>query len=333
MLEPDRHPKPRVLVTSGVARVDPRGLEQFRADGFELDLRYELSGIRDEDVLVAALEGAWGVIAGTEQYTRSVLERRPDLRVIARCGVGYDAIDMAAADDTQTVVATTPGANDESVAEFAVALAVAILEKFSRGARSLADETIAVIGLGAIGRGVARRFIGFGARVLGVDPYADPRICCRDGIELTNLNQALTSAGLVSVHVPLSRHTSGMIGAPELALMPQDALLVNTSRGEILDESALVHALDTRSIGGAALDVFIDEPLALDHPLRRTPMTLLTGHVAGITQASVRAMLDDTLASLQRVRDGAWPEKGAMNGADFAPRPFRSAPATVESAG
>lgn len=318
------HPRPRVLVTSGVARLDPRELEPFRKAGFELELRYELSGIRDEDALVAALDGVWGVVAGTEHYTRGVLARCPGLRVIARCGVGYDAIDIAAADDNGTVVAITPGTNDESVAEFAVALAAAILDEVGLGVRTLAGETIAVIGLGAIGFAVARRFAGFGARVLGVDPWADDGRCRAAGIELTSMTAALTSAGVVSLHVPLSARTVGLIGQTELALMAPDALLVNTSRGEIVDEAALVRALESRAIGGAALDVFRDEPLPGGHPLRRTPSTLLSGHLAGMTQASVAAMLDHTLTNLCAVRRGEAPQRAMVNAADFAIVPFRT---------
>lgn len=323
--------RPRLLVTSGVARLDRCELDHFREAGFDLDLRYELSGIRDEDTLVDALDGVWGVIAGTEQYTHGVLERRPDLRVIARCGVGYDAIDIAAADDTGTVVAITPGANDESVAEFAVALAAAILDEVAPSARTLAGETIAVIGLGAIGFAVARRFVGFGARTLGVDPWADAERCREAGIELTSITAALTAAGIVSLHVPLNAHTAGLIGEPELTLMAPDALLINTSRGEIVDEAALVRALESGDIGGAALDVFHDEPLPAGHPLRKTPSTLLAGHIAGMTRASVAAMLDHTLENLCAVRRGEAPERGMVNEATFAIVPFE--PCTPVGAG
>ncbi|WP_182256345.1 NAD(P)-dependent oxidoreductase [Microbacterium esteraromaticum] len=312
MNDDTRNQAKRLLVTSGVARLDRRHLEQFSEAGFELDLRYELSGIRDEETLVDALDGAWGVIAGTEHYTRAVLERSPGLRVIARCGVGYDAIDVDAADDLGTVVTTTPGANDESVAEFAVALAVALLGR-AAPARRLADETVAVIGLGAIGMGVARRFAGFGSRVLGVDPWADPAACRAEGIELTGMPAALAAAGVISLHVPLSSATAGLIGAEQLALMPPDSLLVNTARGEIVDEGALLDALRSGSIGGAALDVFLDEPLPPGHPIREVSSTILTGHIAGMTQASVMAMLDDTLAHLLRIRAGMLPRRGVVN--------------------
>lgn len=313
----------KLLVTSGVARIDPRKLAQFREAGFELAFRYDLSGRRDDDLLIEALDGVWGVLAGTEFYTRRVFAESPGLRVISRCGVGYDAIDIDAADEYEKMIVTTPGTNDESVGEFALALALALLDKVCPG-RSLSGETVTIVGLGAIGLGVARRLTGFGCRVIGVDPFADTDACKELGIELSGLRDALVRAGIVFLHAPLNSRTKGMIGAPELELIPPDGLLINTARGGIVDEDALLRALANRRICGAGIDVFAEEPLPHDHPMRNSPATVMAGHIAGMTHASVAGMLNQALASLIDIRDGRVPDQGVVNTRLLTPRHYGS---------
>ena len=304
----------RLLVTSGVARIAPERLEQFSAAGFELAYAYELSGTYDEESVVAAVAGFWGVLAGTEVYSRAVLARLPELCAIARCGVGVDAIEVDAATELGVTVITTPGTNDESVAEFAVGLILTTMGMGSTSGRgSLTGETVGIVGLGAIGLAVARRLQPFGCRILGVDPVADVAECSRLGVELTSLDSALVRAGVVTLHAPLTSSTRGLIGSRELALMSSDACLVNTARGGLVDELALSRALSSRRLRAAAIDVFEDEPLPLTHPLRTTPATLVTGHVAGMTTASVHAMLDAALDGLFDLSRGRRPVRGALN--------------------
>ena len=304
----------RLLVTSGVARIAPRRLEQFAAAGFELEYAYDLSGTYDAESVVAAVAGFWGVLAGTEVYSREVLTRLPELRAIARCGVGVDAIDVDAASELGVTVITTPGTNDESVAEFAVGLILATMDMGGAAGRALlTGETVAIVGLGAIGLAVARRLQPFGCRILGVDPVADAGDCHDLGIELASLDSALARAGVVTLHAPLNSTTRGLIGARELALMSSDATLVNTARGGVVDEAALARALATRQLRAAAIDVFEDEPLPLTHPLRSTPATLVSGHVAGMTTASVDAMLDAALTGLLDLSRRRRPVRGALD--------------------
>ena len=317
----------RLLVTSGVARIAPERLEQFSAAGFELEYAYDLSGTYDAESVVAAVAGFWGVLAGTEVYSRDVLGRLPELRVIARCGVGVDAIDVQAATELGVTVITTPGTNDESVAEFAVGLILAAMGLGAgAGAASLTGETVAIIGLGAIGLGVARRLAVFDCRILGVDPMADLDRCHALGIELTSLDSALARSGVVTLHAPLTSATRGLIGARELSLMSSDAVLVNTARGGVVDELALSRALTSRRLRAAAIDVFEDEPLPAAHPLRSTPATLVTGHVAGMTTASVRAMLDAALVGLTDVSQRRQPVRGAVNAVSAVSRVAAEAP-------
>jgi phosphoglycerate dehydrogenase-like enzyme len=316
----------RLLVTSGVARIAPERLEQFSAAGFQLEYAYDLSGTYDTESVVAAVAGFWGVLAGTEVYSREVLSRLPELRAIARCGVGVDAIDLDAASELGVTVITTPGTNDESVAEFAVGLILATLGLGGAAGRSsLTGETVAIVGLGAIGLAVARRLRPFGCRILGVDPVADAGECHDLGIELASLDSALVRAGVLTLHAPLTSATRGLIGARELALMSSDATLVNTARGGVVDEAALARALATRQLRAAAIDVFEDEPLPPNHPLRSTPATLVTGHIAGMTTASVRAMPDAALNGLVDLSHVREPVRGALN-AVAEPRVAAEAP-------
>lgn len=307
-------PRRRLLITSGVARIAPERLEQFAAAGFELEYGYQLSGTYDAASVVRALDGFWGVLAGTEVYSREVLSGLPELRVIARCGVGVDAIDVDAARELGVTVITTPGTNDESVAEFAVGLILATMGLGGDvGRASLTGETVAIVGLGAIGLAVARRLRPFGCRLLGVDPVADVDACRSLGIELASLDSALVRAGVVTIHAPLTSATRGLIGARELALLSNDACLVNTARGGVVDEAALSRALASRELRAAAIDVFEDEPLPPTHPLRSTPATIVTGHVAGMTTASVHAMLDAALRGLVDLSHGRQPVRGALD--------------------
>jgi phosphoglycerate dehydrogenase-like enzyme len=155
---------------------------------------------------------------------------------------------------------------------------------------------------------------------------ADLDRCHALGIELTSLDSALARSGVVSLHAPVTSATRGLSGARELSLMSSDAVLVNTARGGVVDELALSRALTSRRLRAAAIDVFEDEPLPAAHPLRSTPATLVTGHVAGMTTASVRAMLDAALVGLTDVSQRRQPVRGAVNAVSAVSRVAAEAP-------
>lgn len=312
----------RVLVTSEVAQRDPLALERFRQAGFELVERYDLNACRHDATLREALTGMWGSLAGTERYTRAVLEGSTTLRVVARCGVGYDTVDVAAASAAGVAVLTTPGANVGAVADFTLALMLSSLQRLqvdddrhraraeppAAGGRPLAGATVGVVGLGAIGRAVVERLQGFGCRILGVDPLVGAEECHRIGVENGDLHAVLPRVDVLTLHVPLTPHTRGMIGPDELALLPSGAVVVNTARGGIVDEGALVRELASGRLWGAGLDVFADEPMMPNHPLTSLETALLGGHVASFTLGSVRATLEGALAGLQAVSAGRVPD-------------------------
>jgi D-3-phosphoglycerate dehydrogenase / 2-oxoglutarate reductase len=314
-----------VLISAGTRHTGDR-LHPLEAAGFDLVHHYELDNTRNEALLAHALDGAWATIAGSEAYTRLVFESAPSLKAIARFGVGYDGIDVSAATERGVVVLTVPGANADSVADFALTLMLACVRRLravdeavrsgewrlTELAGDLASATVGIVGLGRIGRAVATRLNGFGCRILAVESEPDLDFCARFDIELAALDEALAEVDVLTLHVPLTAETRHLIGARELALMRPTAIVVNTSRGGVVDEAALIEALEDGRIGGAALDVFEEEPLPVDHPLSRLPNVVLSGHAATFTRLSVRRITDAVVAGLLELHGGGLPS-GCVN--------------------
>jgi D-3-phosphoglycerate dehydrogenase len=306
---------PLVVVTASTFDLaDRQTAGALRSAG--LGIRSQVGGTPEADLRLA-LADAVGAILGAEPIDACTLASCPHLRVIARTGVGVDAIDIDAATSAGVVVTTTPGANDASVAEHTVALMLAAVRRIvpldsdvRRGAwdaaraefgGSLGGATVGVIGLGSIGLRVAALVEAFGARVVGHDPFAA-------GNRVSNLPLAhlLDVSDVVSLHVPLTEATRGMIGATEFASMHRIPILVNTSRGAVIDQAALVDALDRRLIAGAAFDVFEHEP-PTGSPLLGRRDVVLSPHVAAFSPNSVAAMNQAAVRSVIDVLSGVCP--------------------------
>jgi D-3-phosphoglycerate dehydrogenase/(S)-sulfolactate dehydrogenase len=316
----------RIALISETAQLGSGQLSPLQSAGFELVDRYELIGVLDEQALIDGLQGIWATVAGSEPYTRRVLERCPELRAIARCGVGYDAIDVAAATERGVAVLITPGANADAVADLALALALACLRRLldldgavrSGGWRpnvllgDLAGSTVGIVGLGTIGRAVARRLSGFGCRILAVESAPDLDFCAALGIELTTLESVLPEADVLTLHVPLTDATRHLISTEELALLRPGAIVVNTARGAVVDTAALVGALASGRLGGAGLDVFEEEPLPPGHPLFEMPNVVLSGHAATFTHGGIAKTLDAVARNLLDLDAGRIPA-GCVN--------------------
>jgi phosphoglycerate dehydrogenase-like enzyme len=276
------------------------------------------------------MEDAVAGIVSTDPFDAAVFAACPKLRVLARVGVGIDSIDLAAATAAGVVVTTTPGANDQVVADHTLALMLATVRRivetdrsvrageWSRGgpltAWDLHGRTVGIVGLGAIGQAVARRLRGFDCIVLGHD--VEPRQVM--GVESLPLDELLTRSHVVTVHVPLSGSTRGLIGKRELALLPAGAIVVNAARGGIVDEEALVQALRSGRVRAAALDVFADEPPA-GSPLLELPNVVLSPHVAALSEGSIRRMLSMAAQSVVAVLEGREPA-GVVNPPALAAR-------------
>ncbi len=318
-------PAPIVLVTYGGFALDhPEAGGRLRDAGFDLRVRPRASN-RTPDELVALCHDAVAVIAVADPFDATVFPLAPELRVIARTGVGLDSIDLDAAARAGVVVTVTPGMNDETVADHALALMLSALRglpaqdaqvrdggwrDFGLPLAQLHGATVGLIGYGAIGRAVARRARGFGAEVIAHDPIlADAEA----DVPLVALDELLARSDVVSIHAPLNDATRGLIDAAAIARMRPGAVLVNTARGPIVDEAAVVDALERGQLGAAGLDVFEVEPPA-GRPVTRVRGLTLTPHVGGISDASNLAMSRSAVTAVLDVLDGRTPEHVAAAG-------------------
>jgi D-3-phosphoglycerate dehydrogenase len=253
--------------------------------------------------LIPLVREADGFIAGLDQIDASVIAAAARLKVIARYGVGIDRVDVAAATRRGIVVTNTPGANSAAVAELAIGLMLALARDLCRADRAirrgewlrvtgvgLRGKAVGLVGFGAIGREVASRLKGFGCRILASDPYVAPDAIEGAGAEPASIDVLLAAADFVSLHMTVTPSTEGMVDASFLGKMKPGAFLVNTARGELIDEPAVANALQSGRLRGAALDCFRMEPPPDGHPLLQLPQVLATPHMAAHTDEAVQAM-------------------------------------------
>jgi D-3-phosphoglycerate dehydrogenase len=270
------------------------------------------------------LKGAYAVFLGTwVKFTAELMDISPDLKVISRTGVGVDNVDIAAATKRGIMVLNTPYANAVSVAEHAVTLMLALAKQLffldssirtdNFKARRLNlpvdidSKTLGLIGCGGIGRLVAQKCRnGFNMNVLGYDPYLKT---APEGIELVNqLEEIYRRSDFVSIHLPLTEETRNLINAYSLAHFKSSAILINTSRGGIVDEAALAQALDAGQIAGAGLDVFSQEPVPLNSPLMTARNLIMTPHSAALTQECVVRVATAAAEGIIQAIEGREPE-------------------------
>ncbi|HET6865394.1 MAG TPA: NAD(P)-dependent oxidoreductase [Solirubrobacteraceae bacterium] len=296
--------------------------ELERIDGIEVVPRYELARTREESVVAEGVAGAWAAVAGSEPYTRSVFAAAPDLKAVLRWGTGSDAIDIAAATDAGVAVITTPGVNAEAVADMALTLMLACIRRLPAldqavrtatwrldgPTRDLAGATVGVVGLGAIGRAVTRRLRGFGCRVLALEPYPDKDFCAEYEVELTDLEGMLPRVDVLTLHAPANPTSRGLIGAPQLRTLPNHAVVINTARGDLVDQAALAAALRDGEIAAAGLDVFEHEPVAPDDPILAAPNTIVSGHISSYTELGLDRTKEALIANVRAVVAGRLPE-------------------------
>ncbi len=318
-------PMPTVVGTSIDIGSGPH-LEILKSAGFFFREVSRSLDLRKNDQLISALTEADSVIAGAEPYPRNVIEALPKLRVIARSGVGYDAIDLAACDRAGVVVMTTPGVNHHSVAEHTFALLFGVARDFPMADRRVRDgkwkrtngprvmgSTLGLVGLGRIGQAVATRAIGVGMKVVAYEPYPSQEFLAKWPIELLSLDDLLARSDYVSLHSPLTPQTRHLINASTLARMKPGSVLLNTARGGLVDEAALCDALRSGRLRGAGLDVFEVEPLPLDSPLLKFDNVLFAGHTAGMDNESKYDTFKMCAESTVKLYNGAWPTECIVN--------------------
>ncbi|MFM1768735.1 MAG: hypothetical protein RJA22_1264 [Verrucomicrobiota bacterium] len=322
----------KVLLTARTLDVAGAGaLELLRGAGCEL-VRPPKFGPLTEAELRPLLPGMDAVLASMDKFTAAVLggPEAASLKIISRWGVGYDAIDVPAATGQGIVVAFTPGLLNDAVADYAMALLFALARRVHEGHLSMREgrwapgwghdisgKTLGIVGCGRIGQAVARRAQGFGMRLLGHDVASPPEAAAL-GVEFVPLDRLLAESDFVTLHAALTPETRGLLGEARLRRMKRSAYLINTARGAMVDEAALVRALEEGWIAGAALDAFVAEPLAAEHPLRRAPNVLLTPHQASFgydTGERVSVAAAQAIVDLMQGRRPRWVVDPAVFGA------------------
>jgi len=309
--------------------IEKEAIDLIRKAGYEV----VLSPDPKPETVQPLLKGVQGIILRTGiRMTRELMSHADDLWVISRTGAGVDNVDVQAASEMGILITSVPGANTISVAEHAIALIFALVKylplmdrevrrdhfdiRFKNLPRDLRGKTLGVIGLGRIGSELARTCRqAFGMHILGYDPYltSEAKAVFQDWVEFCEMERLFRESDIVSLHIPLLPSTQRFIGAKELNWMKPDAFLVNTSRGGVLDEAALVQCLKERRIAGAGLDVFAQEPLKKDHPLKGLDNVILTPHTAALTQECVLRLALEAAQSAIDVLDGKMPSEGIVN--------------------
>lgn len=317
----------RVVTTARAFWVSGKpALEALAAAGCEAEQSPE-AGPLPEERLIPILRDADAVVASSEPYNARVFGACPKLKVVSRCGVGIDAIDLNAATEAGVVVVNTPGAMTEAVGDYAFGLMLSLARRIVEGdalMRSggwgeypgtlVCGKTLGLVGFGQIGRAVARRAAGFDMKLLACDPPAAEEDRASGtfsnafpGLEFTDLDDLLARSDFVSVHAPRLPETESMFNADRFARMKPTAFFINTARGALVDDAALIDALEKGTIAGAAIDVYRQEPLPADHPLRRAPRCLLTPHNAFNAVEAASAMSSQAVHNLLAVMRGERP--------------------------
>lgn len=304
----------QVLITdAAIKNAGAQAVELLREAGCQLVFAPRFGPLSAEQ-LEPLLPGMDAVIASLDQFTAAVLSSpaAATLKIISRWGVGYDAVDVAAATQRGIVVTNTPGLLNEAVADYAFALLLTLARRVHEGHLAMragewraswgcdvAGKTLGLVGCGRIGQAVARRAAGFHLRLLGCD-CAPGETARQLGVQFVSLAELLRESDFVSLHAALTPASRGLIGEAQFRQMKPTALFVNTGRGALVDEAALVRALREGWIAGAAVDVYAVEPLPADHPLRSAPNILLSPHQASfgretgerVSLVAVQAIVD-----------------------------------------
>ena len=279
-----------------------------------------------ESEIIEAAKDADAILVVFAQITRRVMEMLPKCKVIVRYGIGFDTIDVDAATDNGILVVNIPDFCVEEVSNHAIALLLACAKKLvflNEGTKqgrwaeckraqapmgSIYGQTLGLVGCGSIGRMTGRKVQCFGLKVLGYDPYIDESLAKEYGITLVSLPELLKESDFVSVHTPLNKETWHLIGEKEFKQMKPTAYFINTSRGSVVDEPALIKALQEKWIAGAGLDVFEKEPVDLDNPLLKMDSVVVAPHSAGYSDASFKRLKTSVGQEAARVLSGRWPK-------------------------
>lgn len=289
-----------------------------------------------EELLIEMASDADAVMVVKAKITARVMERLPRLRVVGRYGIGVDNVDVEAATRLGIAVVNVPGCFAREVADHTMMFLLAFSRKLPRldglmkqgvwgrptvtPIPALYNQTLGLIAFGEIGREVALRAKTFGLEILAYDPFVDPAAAANLGVSLVGLDELLARSDYLSVHAPLNAKTRHMLSDREFNLMKPTVYIINTARGPVVDEAALVRALQQKLIAGAGLDVYETEPLEQGSPLRGFPNVLLTPHTAGISDESQIEARRRLSRSIVAILGGGWPEGRDLNNPEVKQR-------------
>ncbi len=305
----------------------PMDEEKKELDKVAAEIEVVEARCRSEDELIAAAGDADAILGGNPFLTRRVMESMPKCRVIATYSVGYDFIDVDAATENRIIIVNNPASAwcVEEVSNHAVALLLACAKKLvlmnnltkqgrwtdAKQAQApmnpIYGQTLGLVGCGEIGRMTGRKAQGFRLKTIGYDPYLDKSVAGESGITLVSLPELLKESDFVSVHTPLSEETFHLIGEKEFKQMNPNAYFINTARGRIVDESALIKALQEKWIAGAGLDVFEQEPIDPENPLLKMDNVIAIPHNASYSDAALVQQAINPAQEVARVLSGRWP--------------------------
>jgi D-3-phosphoglycerate dehydrogenase len=285
-------------------------LEILRAEGWDVDAR---TGRTPEQLTTDLADADAIVVRSATKVTGALIAAAPNLRVIARAGTGVDNVDVPAASARGIVVMNAPGANSISVAELAMAQILALArhiagadaamkqgkwEKKKFLGEEIRDKTLGLAGMGRIGQEVGRRAAAFGMRIIAHDPFVSEAVATTLGVELVSLDDLFARADYLSLHMPSTPQTKGLVNADRLAKAKKGIRIINTARGDLIDETALANAIESGHVGGAALDVFQKEP-TVDHRLQMLPQVVASPHIAASTREGQELVGVETVSALR----------------------------------
>jgi D-3-phosphoglycerate dehydrogenase / 2-oxoglutarate reductase len=299
----------KILISDSLA---PQGLEVLQRAGFEVDVRTSLNAPELKQI-IGDYHGL--VIRSSTKVTADVIECARNLKVIGRAGVGVENVDVDAASKKGIVVMNTPGGNNVTTGEHTITLMLSLARHIPQAVASLksgqwkrdkfmgvelCNKTLGIIGIGNVGRIVAERAAGLRMKVIAYDPFVLPEAAAQIGTELVGIDELITRSDFITVHIPLTEETRGLINREAFAKMKNGVRIINCARGGIVDEHDLVEALRSGKVAGAALDVFVDEPPPPNHPLLQFEQVVATPHLGASTD---EAQINVAIAVAEQIDD------------------------------
>jgi D-3-phosphoglycerate dehydrogenase len=318
--------RPKAVLVDGKRGAQSMPVAEETEELAKSGAEFKVAGCSCEADLVEQAADADAVLTYGAQMTRSVMEKLPNCKVIVRYGIGYDTVDVEAASDNNILVVNIPDFCIEEVSNHAIALILACSKKivmlnnimkrdgWSEAVKvqspmaSIYGQTLGIIGCGNIGRATARKAQCFGFRIIGYDPYVDKSLAEEAGINLVSMAELIVESDYISLHTVLNAETRHLIGADELGQMKPTAYLINTARGAVIDEPALITALCEKRIAGAGLDVFEKEPVDAENPLLKMDNVIVLPHTASFSDDAFSRLRTCVGQEAARVLSGRWPK-------------------------